>query len=290
MNKSEIAPHVWQIDSGIPGPTVLVLGGVHGSEKPGVEIVQRLLGSDLSRIVERGKLILGIGNPLAVEQNRRFLEGDRDLNRCFALLTEAQRQTVAGKRAEVLKLIIARADVLLDLHATIKPSDPMVLSPNDPTQEPLKSIIPVLGIEKIITGSGLYKENGDGVTTQCYAHAQGKTGITVEAGWQEDMTLVARVHKAVLRALAVIGVSKPSDEVVEPVQHEYFESYWSVAATDDFQFVGEWGNFEELPSGTHFATRDGKKLVTPWDSLMVFQKKPENIVPGDEACQLLRRQ
>ena len=57
---TEIIPQVWQIDSGKNGPTVTVLGGVHGSEKAGVQVVQNLLQSDLAALVQKGKLNLGI--------------------------------------------------------------------------------------------------------------------------------------------------------------------------------------------------------------------------------------
>ena len=285
---TEIIPQMWQIDSGENGPTVTILGGVHGSEKAGVQVVQNLLQSDLAALVQKGKLNFGIGNPVAVEQGVRFLQGDFDLNRSFGPLPLDLEKTIAAMRAQLLKPIIADSDVLLDLHATIKPSEPMLLSPNK-LQDPLmQKLVPVLGIKKVITGKGMYAEDGTGVTTDCYAHSNGRVGITLETGWQEDMTLVPRVQQSVLRALSAIGLSPSSGEVIEPLEIEAYDAYWSVTASPSFAFTQEWENFAKLPCGTHFATRDGVKLKTPCDSFMIFQKPKERIVPGIEACLLLR--
>ncbi|TSC57303.1 MAG: hypothetical protein Greene041619_1239 [Candidatus Peregrinibacteria bacterium Greene0416_19] len=285
---TEIIQQVWQIDSGESGPVVTILGGVHGSEKAGVHVVRNLLRSDLAALVRKGRLNLGIGNPCAVELCERFVKGDYDLNRVFGLLPPGVEQTIAAARGQLLKPIIAASDLLIDIHATIKPSEPMLLSPNLLDDPLMQKIVPVLGIQKVITGKGMYAENGNGATTDCYAHSQGRVGITLETGWQEDMTLVPRVQQSILRALSVIGLGPPMNEAIEPMEIEAYDAYWSVTASSSFSFTQEWANFATLPAGTHFATRDGVELVTPCDSLMIFQKSKERIVPGTEACLLLR--
>ncbi len=67
------------LQSDVPGPTVVILGGVHGNETCGVKALPAL--SQVS--LQRGKLILLYGNPLAIEQNVRFVE--YNLNRLFCV-------------------------------------------------------------------------------------------------------------------------------------------------------------------------------------------------------------
>ena len=61
-----------------PGPTSMILVGVHGNERCGNEAVEELLPT-LS--IEKGRVIIVQGNPRAIEQNVRFTE--MNLNRMF---------------------------------------------------------------------------------------------------------------------------------------------------------------------------------------------------------------
>jgi aspartoacylase len=56
----------------------LIVGGTHGNERAGVQLL-KLFPSTYSTIIEVNTLI---GNPLAVQRSRRYV--DEDLNRCFA--------------------------------------------------------------------------------------------------------------------------------------------------------------------------------------------------------------
>jgi len=81
---------------GRPGPTLLVVGGLHGNEPAGVAAARRVL-LDLERhaLPLRGKLIALAGNPAALEQGRRYFQ--RDLNRLWELRTvEAIRRRASG--------------------------------------------------------------------------------------------------------------------------------------------------------------------------------------------------
>ena len=74
-----------------PGPSLLVLGAVHGNEVCGAHAVVRLVDAlDEGRLqLQRGRLTLvPVANALAFGQNTR--EGERNLNRRFMPRAEPQ--------------------------------------------------------------------------------------------------------------------------------------------------------------------------------------------------------
>ncbi|CAE7652527.1 astE [Symbiodinium sp. CCMP2592] len=127
---SEIAPSVWRVGEG--RPRVVVLGGVHGNELSGVEVVQRLVSEMCNKPEQvQGEITLAIGNPPAVSRGVRFVH--QDLNRCFQEVGGDPAMPLGMEheqsRAKVLMPLLRGLDVLLDLHATNKPSKPFARLP-----------------------------------------------------------------------------------------------------------------------------------------------------------------
>src|SRR3989338_5788285 len=115
-NISDIAGALRVIDSGLPGPTLVILGGVHGNERCGVDAVGNIV--DETDVLEpaTGKIILLFGNPDAIRANTRFVT--HDLNRLFVSeALEADCSCTEHRRARELRAILDEADILLDIHA-----------------------------------------------------------------------------------------------------------------------------------------------------------------------------
>lgn len=91
---------------------ILVLGGTHGNEMLGIQLVQLLKERPIKGVTAM------IANPCAVEQNRRYIESD--LNRSFGSLYLGTYET---NRAAELRQIISNYDVVLDLHNTMTPDN-----------------------------------------------------------------------------------------------------------------------------------------------------------------------
>jgi hypothetical protein len=123
-----------------PGPTIIVVGGLHGNEPAGVYAAGRFL-EDASAYEEyfRGHLVALIGNPPALERDIRYV--DLDMNRIWAAdLIEAivASPEEAGEPAEFQQLRELREQIdealdaatgpvhLLDLHTTSSPSPPFI--------------------------------------------------------------------------------------------------------------------------------------------------------------------
>jgi predicted deacylase len=117
----------FSLDSERPGPTIVLVGGVHGDEYTGIELIYRTFeksGIELSC----GRL-LGYPclNPLGAERCERALpELGGDLNRCFP---GGERGTRAARYAHVVwqEIVENKPDFVLDIHADSTRSVPYAL-------------------------------------------------------------------------------------------------------------------------------------------------------------------
>ncbi|MCW5960962.1 MAG: succinylglutamate desuccinylase/aspartoacylase family protein [Pyrinomonadaceae bacterium] len=98
----------------LDGPTLLVLGGIHGDEVNGIEIVRRLI-FDKQAKPHRGTIIcIPVVNVMAfLNLERKFADG-RDLNRSFP---GNKKGSLAAQVANsITQEIIQQVDYVVDLH------------------------------------------------------------------------------------------------------------------------------------------------------------------------------
>jgi len=92
---------------------IAIVGGTHGNEPVGVEVVKALRLKQPKSPYHSYKTFLG--NPEAIEQKKRFI--DSDLNRAFG--KRGQPKGVELERSKTLKNeLIGNFDLVLDLHTT----------------------------------------------------------------------------------------------------------------------------------------------------------------------------
>lgn len=91
---------------------VLILGGMHGNEKLGIELARLLKQKPLDGVDAL------IANPRAADKNVRFTE--TDLNRSFA---PSSSETYEQQRAAELRKIVSSYDIVLDFHNTQTPEN-----------------------------------------------------------------------------------------------------------------------------------------------------------------------
>jgi len=123
------APYIHVLESGKPGPTVMVAALTHGNEVSGAVVVDALLEKGLRP--RRGTLILGFNNvdayysfdPRTPFKSRMI---DEDFNRTWGRLDQPAT-TVETRRAQVVKPFVERADYLLDLHSMHDDCVPLML-------------------------------------------------------------------------------------------------------------------------------------------------------------------
>jgi len=108
-----IRVHVYH--SGRPGPCVLVLGGLHGDEINGVEIIRRMIDTNLFGKLECGSVIaIPLLNVYGFIQFSRDVTEGKDVNRSFPGNT---RGSLASRVAHTLtKQILPLIDFGVDFH------------------------------------------------------------------------------------------------------------------------------------------------------------------------------
>ncbi|MEM6583430.1 MAG: aspartoacylase [Pseudomonadota bacterium] len=102
---------------------VVIVGGTHGNELTGVQLVSRFRARPQELERESFKAEAFLANELAIAENRRYLE--QDLNRCFstALLDGVAQNTEQERAQEINRLFGPKGedsptDWIIDLHTT----------------------------------------------------------------------------------------------------------------------------------------------------------------------------
>lgn len=111
--KIDIKAHIFRSKN--PGPCILVLGGVHGDEINGIEIVRRALEKDIFSNLERGSVIaIPLLNVYGFINFSREVPDGKDVNRSFPGVS---RGSLAARVANTLtKMILPYVDIALDFH------------------------------------------------------------------------------------------------------------------------------------------------------------------------------
>lgn len=112
---------VHELDSGAPGPVVLVLGGVHGNEIGGILAAGRLVDADLGLRAGR-VLVAPVAHEAAYRADSRTSPVDGlNLARVFPGSRSGSATEVVA--ALISEQLIAVADVLIDLHTSSPDTD-----------------------------------------------------------------------------------------------------------------------------------------------------------------------
>lgn len=98
-----------------PGPTVLLIGGIHGDEINGIEIVRRFIEQEISQHLQRGSIIaIPLLNIFGFINFSREVPDGKDVNRSFP---GSSRGSLASRVANTLtKKILPFVDLALDFH------------------------------------------------------------------------------------------------------------------------------------------------------------------------------
>lgn len=186
-----------------PGPTLIILGGIHGNEPAGVLATERVWRRmERRKLALRGEVVLLRGNTRALKQRVRYI--DADLNRQWTPenvhtgeiekrgIPEASELLEQRELLAVLKEVVSRARgeiYFVDLHTTSAQGKPFATVGDTMRNRRFALTFPltiVLGLEEQIDGTLLEYVNNLGATT-----------MGVEAGQHEALTSVDH-HEAVI--------------------------------------------------------------------------------------------
>jgi predicted deacylase len=279
------------------GPRLIVTGAVHGNETCGTQAIHRVLEE-----IDSGALVIRSGevtfvpitNPLAYAKHERA--GERNLNRNLG--PKDHPMDFEDRIANWLCPLLARHDVLLDLHSTRGATEPFaMLGPRDNSGniEPFshsakeRAMARILGVKRFVEGwlgtyakgverrvaSGLGNTlNTDpkyGVGTTEYMRSVGGYAITLECGQHESPDSPGVAYHAIRNVLDHLGITggnppRPVEKYEALRLHEVIDK-----AHEGDAFSRPWASFDTLAKGEVIGTRnDGAVLTAPHDGWIVF--------------------
>jgi predicted deacylase len=270
-------------ESGSEGPTLLVLGAVHGDEPCGTYGIRRIMDSlDQAKLtLKRGRIIFApVANPKAFEADQRYI--DDNLNRI--IFPTANPQNNEEELAQALIPLIDDCDYLLDMHAYEDPSPDAPPFVFQDYPEPLATTFTkALGIRDVFTGwpemyeaVPNYQENG----TNAYAWAQGKIALTVECGEKKSSIAIDVAENVIHNALSQLQL------IHEPLISNKEESRF-VHMKKVFFKEGEgklkrdWQHLDAVETGTVLAEyNSGEQVIADGSGYIVMPTPSADI--GDE--------
>ena len=280
-----------------PGTRLIVTGAVHGNETCGTKAIQRVMRElDSGALVIRNGAVtfVPIANPLAYAKGERF--GDRNLNR--NLFPNENPQDFEDRVANWLCPLLARHDVLLDLHSFKASGEPFVMvgpRNNDGSLEPFqheqqeRAMARRLGVRRFVDGwlrtygAGVQRRlRGDsqletvlryGMGTTEYMRSTGGYALTLECGEHTDPQAPEVAYRAIMNTLAFLGlIDAPSPQ---PIADEAMEALSMVAVYDkvsaDDTFTRAWSSFDPVRKDEQIGTRtDGTPVLAEFDGRILF--------------------
>lgn len=191
-----------------PGPTLLIVGGLHGNEPAGLLGLERVLAELGEAGLARGEFVGLAGNLEALAAGRRFM--DEDLNRIWlpqrlAALRSSEPVSVEERELRALDeelraaLARARAEVCaLDLHTISGPGPAFVVIDDTLLNRRFANRFPVplvLGLDEELTG-----------TMAHHLTAEGVIAVGFEAGQHQESEAADRAEAAIWIALQATGL------------------------------------------------------------------------------------
>ncbi len=259
---------IWSFEAEAPGPHLCVVALTHGNEIAGAIVLERWLRAGLRPLA--GRLTLVFANLDAYARftpddptASRFLE--QDLNRVWdAGLLDGAGRGCELRRARVLRPVFDSADVVLDLHSLLWPSDPLLLVAGDRPSERLAMSLR----EPRLVVSDPGHEAGRRLLD--YLAARGQRALLVEGGDHWEADTVARLDRTARRLLMLLGLADdgPRPVAAEPVLARVTRTVTARGA--GFRFLRPVRGGEVVASaGTALAVDGRAEIRTPHDDCLL---------------------
>jgi predicted deacylase len=279
------------------GPRVIIMGATHGNEVCGTKAIQRVMEE-----IDTGKLHIAAGsvtfvpvvNPLAYAKNER--NGDRNLNR--DLFPKENPQDFEDQVGNWLCPLLARHDVLLDLHSFNAPGQPFVMvgpENNDGALQPFKhaekerALALRLGARRFVDGwlatygQGVKRRSRNaaeletvlryGVGTTEYMRSTGGYALTLECGQHADPQAPEVAYRAIINTLAFLKLIDAPEP--QPAPLDEIEALSMVVVHDKLDdgdhFTRQWASFDPVQEGEQIGVRaDGTPVVAEFSGRILF--------------------
>ena len=285
-------PGVWSFAAAEAGPHLALVSLMHGNEIAGGHLVARWLRDGLRPA--RGRLTLVLANLAAFDlfdpadpTASRFV--DEDMNRLWApAMLDGGRRSAELERARALRPVIEAADVLLDLHSMLWPSDPLLLV--GPTRR-ARDLAQGIGTPGVVVADEGYAGGMRLIDVARFGRGDA-AAMLLEAGPHWEEATVAQMERSaagLLRRLgmAADGAPLPPEEALPPARFARV-SRTVTAESTTFAFLRPWRGGEVVPRRNTLIALDGEQEIrTPHDDCLLVMPSPQTM-RGHTAVRLAR--
>jgi uncharacterized protein len=260
-------------DSGKPGLTVCISGGVHGNEICGVKAITKLEEKLLSEEnLLSGRVLTLIANQEAIRLKKRFV--DFDLNRAFGNLD------AIGHEFNLAKKIIPHLqdiDYLLDLHSTSAPTKPFCAGIL--TRGHLE-VFKMTGIDIYTHGWELHRGYSMLIDE---VNRAGGMGIIAECGETDDEITNYIAYQTAINLLENLHLFSTSEFKLNTKNYTIIKIKNIVKAkSDNFSFVRDFKNLEQVNTNELIAY-DEQESISYNYQFLISMPTIGSLQIGDEA-------
>jgi predicted deacylase len=263
-------PGVTELSGQRAGPHVVLVALLHGNEIAGAIVLDRMLRTRVQPAC--GRLTFVFANLAAyarfdAEQPTasRFL--DEDLNRVWdPAVLDGPRSSSELNRARELRPIIDSADLLLDLHSMLWPSDPLMLCGPG---ERGRALALALGVPELIVADRGHATGPRLIDYPRFTGPGAASACLVEAGqhWRQDTVTV--MQDCVDAMLGYAGMAPPAPRRAVPRGAEVTVAV--TAVTSAFTFVQPYRGGDVIPERNTLIALDGEtEIRTPHDDTLLI--------------------
>lgn len=260
------------IDSGLAGPHVVLMSLIHGNEFAGAIVLDEMLRANFTPRL--GKLTFGFANLAAFARfdpenpvSSRFVE--EDMNRVWDDIDLfGVRRSLELDRAREIRPLIDTADIVLDLHSMLWPSEALLLC--GPGRQG-RSLALAIGTPSMVIADQGHAGGKRLIDYGRFTEHPGQAGcVLVEAGQHWEFTTVLQIRSTIKALLHHAGMAS---ETVRPPTPTRFAKVTQLvtARTNRFVFVRDFWGGEIIKTKDTLIAHDGDvEIRTPHDDCLLI--------------------
>lgn len=287
--------YVTTLESGAPGPHVMINALTHGNEICGAIALDHLFQSGLRPA--RGKITLVFANVAAYRAFDRANPGasryvNEDFNRLWDKATlDGPRRSAELERARQLRPLYESADRLLDLHSMQYATAPLMLIGLAAKTEELARKV---GLPALMVRDKGHEAGPRLRDYAAFAAADApQVALLAECGqhWEKRAAEVAiETSWRFLAATSVLAPERAAEILARPAPPQQLVTVTDTVtiASDDFRFIADYRGLEVIPKAGSLIARDGgAEIRTPYDECVLIMPS-RRLGPGQTAVRLGR--
>lgn len=287
--------YVTSLDSGQPGPHVMVAAVTHGNEVCGAIALDFLFKNNVRPV--RGKLTLCFNNIAAFEKFdpanptvSRFV--DEDFNRVWSeAVLDGPHDTIELRRARQIRPIVDTVDQLFDIHSMQHRTVPLLLS--GPLEKGRKLARAMGYPEMIVSDQG----HAAGKRLRDYRFfgdpADHRNAMLIECGQHWERASADVAIETTLRFLKQYDVIDPAFirrhvKAADAAQKVIEITDAVTVTTENFLFAQDYKGMEVIARKGTMLGRDGEReVLTPYDNCVLIMPS-RRLTKGQTAVRLGR--